>query len=154
MKTNILLPLCLLAAASATGKNLVPEHIASTPDRLNEKETKHSISQAEAYIRSGIILLGRLHDTLSQVRTPESAEQAVAPVVRLMRDFKDWGQSSTALPAMDEAIRQTYEQKYLPIINMLNERIRIQAERVAAAEYYGSRNLPAALVQLAQLYQP
>ncbi len=113
----------------------------------------NDFSAGEARIRAGIVLLGMLHDTLAQVQDNNSAEVAVASVMRLSRELQTWGQGFAALPPLDEETQSAYEKRYLPIINKLNERIQLQADRIAAAEYYGSKNLPASLVKLVNSVQ-
>ena len=111
------------------------------------------MSPGEARIRAGIVLLGMLHDTLAKVQDHDSAEQAVMSIMKLSRELQSWGQGFNALPPLDEATQSDYEKRYLPIINKINERIQLQAERIAAAEFYGSENLPAALVRLVNSVQ-
>lgn len=108
---------------------------------------------AEQRVRAGLILLSGLHDTLAGIRDHDSAEAAVAPLMRLHAALQEWAQSFTALPPLSEQEQQAYEEQYIPIFKKLNGRIRSQGERIAAAEYYGSRDLPAALIRLALLNQ-
>lgn len=116
-------------------------------------QTKTELSAGELRIRAGIVLLGTLHDTMARVRDKDSAEAAVPVIMRLARELPTWGQGFAALPLLDEETQSTMEKRYLPIINQLNERIQIQADRIAAAEFYGSENLPAALVKLVNSVQ-
>ncbi len=106
------------------------------------------LSEAEQRIRQGIVMLGRLHDLLARVNDEPSAEAAVAPIMRSSAEFQSWAQGFSSLPPLDADTQRTYERRYLPIIDELNTRIRIQGERIASAEFYGSQNLPAALVRL------
>ncbi len=126
--------------------------IAESPtssQRLQQEATpKVEISPGEARIRAGIVLLGILHDTMAQIQDRDTAEAAVPTILRLVREFQTWGQGFTALPPLDEETQSDYEKRYIPIINNLNENIQIQADRIAAAEFYGSEALPAALVRL------
>ena len=107
----------------------------------------------EQRVRVGIILLGELEQVLARVNDHDSAEASVAPVMRLLDKLRYWAQSFTALPPLSEEERCLLEDRYLPVIRKLNERLRSQGERLAAAEYYGSHKLPAALVHLALLNQ-
>ncbi|MBR2144264.1 MAG: hypothetical protein IJ956_01915 [Akkermansia sp.] len=52
---------------------------------------------------------------------------------------------------MSETETIVYEDRYLPIIRKINKIMQDQADRLAAAEYYGSQNLPAALIHVAQV---
>lgn len=108
---------------------------------------------AEQRVRAGIILLNSLHETLAGIRDRDTAEAAVAPLMRLHAGLQEWAQSFTALPPLSEHEQLAYEEQYIPIFKKLNGRIRSQGERIAAAEYYGSRDLPAALIRLALLNQ-
>lgn len=126
----------------------VAERITSTRSFQQEATTEVEISPGEARIRAGIVLLGILHDTMARIQDRDTAEAAVPTILRLVREFQTWGQGFTALPPLDEETQSDYEKRYIPIINNLNENIQIQADRIAAAEFYGSEALPAALVRL------
>lgn len=108
---------------------------------------------AEQRVRAGLILLNGLHETLAGIRDRDTADAAVAPLMRLQGAMQEWAQSFTALPPLSEQEQQAYEEQYLPLFKKLNGRIRSQGERLAAAEYYGSRDLPAVLIRLALLNQ-
>lgn len=111
------------------------------------------LDAGEARIRAGIVLQGILHDTLAGVKDKESAETATGAIMRLSREMQEWAQGFAALPPLDDETRALYEDKYLPVIRQMNNRIKAQGERIAAAEFYGSQNLPAALVRLVQAMQ-
>ena len=158
--------LLLLTAAAATAQEqpqLIPApQPSSTPPVPQQEEVAEEPAPApkaeepspgEVRIRAGIVLLGVLHDTLARIQNTETAEAAVPDIMRISRELQVWGQGFAALPPLDETTQSDYEKKYLPIINKINESIRIQAERVAAAEFYGSENLPAALVRLVNSVQ-
>lgn len=120
---------------------------------IQHQQAKQELSPGEQRIRAGIVLLGVLLDAMSKVQDKDTAEAAVAPVMRLSRELQTWGQGFASLPPLDEETQSVYEKRYLPIINKLNERIQLQADRIAAAEFYGSTNLPAALVKLVNSVQ-
>lgn len=103
----------------------------------------------EQRVREGLVLLNALHDTMAGINNEESAAAAVAPLMRLQRALQEWTQSFTTLPPLAEREQQAYEEQYLPLFKKLNGRIRTQADRLAAAEYYGSRDLLAALMHIA-----
>lgn len=103
----------------------------------------------EQRVREGLVLLSTLHDTMARIQDNDSAEAAVAPLMRLHRALQEWTQTFTTLPPLTEQEQQAYEERYLPLFKKLNNRIRTQGERIAAAEYYGSRDLPAALMHIA-----
>lgn len=107
----------------------------------------------EARIRAGIVMLGMLHDTMAKVKDHDSAEAAVPSIMRLSNELQAWGHGFNNMPPLDEATQSDYEKKYLPIILKINDRIKAQGERLAAAEFYGSQNLPAALVRFVNALQ-
>ncbi len=111
------------------------------------------LSEAEQRIRTGIIMLGRLHEVLARIKDKDGAEAAVAPVMRASAEFLAWAQGFSSLPPLDADTQRRYEKFYLPVIDELNTRIRIQGERLVSAEFYGSQNLPAALVRLVTAMQ-
>ncbi len=115
-------------------------------DKTTQQEPQ--LSEAEQRIRVGIVMLGRLHDLLARIKDEPSAEAAVAPIMRTSAEFQAWAQGFSSLPPLDAETQHRYEKRYLPIIDELNTRIRIQGERIASAEFYGSMNLPSALVRL------
>lgn len=108
-----------------------------------------ALPQSEQLIRAGIIMLDQVQKILSGINDAETAEAAVAPLMRTEAALQEWARAFNALPPLAEEEQNAYEEVYLPIINKLNSRIRVQGERLASAEYYGSRNLPAALIRLA-----
>lgn len=107
----------------------------------------------EQRVRQGLILLTGLHDTMAGIHDEDTATAAVAPLMRLHRALQEWAQSFASLPPLTEQEQRAYEERYLPIFQKLNARIRTQGDRLAAAEYYGSRDLPAALMHLALINQ-
>ena len=160
MKTFFSLALVSAAAAYAQDTTLSPAPEASTtPTELPAEapataaEVEEQLSPGERRIRAGIVLLGMLHNTLARIHDTETANEAVPSIMKLARELQLWGQGFAALPPLDEDTQSEYEKRYLPIINRLNEQIQIQAERISAAEFYGSENLPAALVHLVNSVQ-
>lgn len=144
-------PADILPAQPTTTPVAPPAEV--TPPTTEAEEEAPTLPPGEARIRAGIVLLGMLHDTLAKIQDTDSAELAVPAIMKLARELQSWGQGFTALPPLDEATQSEYEKRYLPIVNKINERIRLQAERIAAAEFYGSENLPAALVRLVNSVQ-
>lgn len=155
---HLILFICLSSAAAAEdassltvpapGNKPVQDAVATV-----EQKKDTNLHPGEARIRAGIVLQGYLHDTLAKVRDRESAEAATAPIMRFSRELQDWAHGFAALPPLDEETRSLFEEKYLPLIRQMNDRIKAQGERIAAAEFYGSQNLPAALVRLVQAMQ-
>ncbi len=121
---------------------------AVAPAAEDARQQAPQLSEAEQRIRQGIVMLGGLHDVLAKIKDKTSAEDAVAPIMRASAEFQAWAQGFSSLPPLDTDTQRAYERRYLPIIDELNTRIRIQGERIASAEFYGSQNLPAALVRL------
>lgn len=115
------------------------------------QEARPALPLPEQRLREGLVMLTALHDTMAHIQDSDSAEAAVAPLMRLHRALGEWVQSFTTLPPLTEQEQQVYEEQYLPLFKKLNARIRTQGERLAAAEYYGSRDLTAALMHIAIL---
>lgn len=152
MQTAIASPLLfctLLATAVAQEQPSLPVKEAPAPP----PSARPTLSAGEEKIRTGIMLLAGLHDILARVQDKESAEAAVAPIMRFIGQLQAWGVSFNSLPPLNDETRELYEQRYLPIVEQLNKRIQAQADRLASAEFYGSRNLPAALVKLVTNFQ-
>lgn len=147
MKALLLTPLFLLPLHAQ--ENLMQE----TPPVSAPSAGESALPAAELRVRAGLVLLNSLHSTLSGIQDHDTAEQAVAPVMRLHAALQEWAQSFTALPPLSDQEQQLYEEQYIPLFKKLNNRIRTQGERLAAAEYYGSKDLPAALIRLAMLNQ-
>ncbi len=131
----------------------VREIVQTDAPPAEQEQDKNTLSPAEQRIRVGIIMLGKLHELMAGIKDHDTAEAAIAPVMRLAAELNTWAQGFTALPPMNELEQAICEDQYLPIIRKLNAAIKLQGERLAAAEYYGSQNLPAALVKLALLNQ-
>ncbi len=142
-------PLCAQEPTAPAPAEPMPVTEQSAPVADDSTE----LSAGELRIRTGIMLLVKLHDTMAGIQNRDSAEVAVPTIMQLSRELQSWGQGFAALPPLDEDTQSSYEKRYLPIINKLNERIQIQADRIAAAEFYGSENLPAALVKLVNSVQ-
>lgn len=111
------------------------------------------LPKEEQHLRKGVMLLAALYDTLMKVQDQSSAQAAVPKIVRLTRELHAWGQGVTALPQLSEKEARTYESRYLPLINRVNEHLRAQGERLAAWEYYGSQDLEYALISLYTMAQ-
>lgn len=129
--------------------------VIATPDSATatERRADDTLPEGERRLRAGIVILGNLHNILAGIQDNDTAEKAVAPLMRICNELNLWAQSFTALPPMNETEQAVCEDKYLPIIKKINYSIKSQGERLAAAEYYGSMNLPAVLVKLAILNQ-
>lgn len=129
------------------------EKVISAPSPSTAAPQTENLTPGEQRIRAGIVILGNLYNLLAGIQDNESAEKAVAPLMRLNHELNLWAQGFTTLPPMSETEQTLCEDTYLPIIKKINYSIRTQGERIAAAEYYGSMNLPTVLVKLAILNQ-
>ena len=141
MKTApaIILPLALAAATAAE----------PAPAPAQQEEAR-AISPAENHIRAGIVITAKVLDVLSKIQDRDTAEAAVAPLMRLGEELTLWAKAAATLPQLSDLERMEMEDRYMPVIKRVNDRIKSQGERIAAAEFYGSRNLPAALVHIVQ----
>ena len=144
MKTApaIILPLALAAATAAES--------APAPAQPAQQEEARAISPAENHIRAGIVITAKVLDVLSKIQDRDTAEAAVAPLMRLGEELTLWAKAAATLPQLSDLERMEMEDRYMPVIKRVNDRIKSQGERIAAAEFYGSRNLPAALVHIVQ----
>ncbi|MCQ2367369.1 MAG: hypothetical protein MJ056_09465 [Akkermansia sp.] len=145
MKTApaIILPLALAATAAEPA----PPQPAAQPA---QQEEARAISPAESHIRAGIVITAKVLDILSKIQDRDTAEAAVAPLMRLGEELTLWAKATATLPQLSDLERMEMEDRYMPVIKRVNDRIKSQGERIAAAEFYGSRNLPAALVHIVQ----
>lgn len=100
-----------------------------------------------------LVLLQYLQGTMAGINDADTAQAAVAPLMRTHAAIQEWARSCAALPPISAEEQRAAEERYLPRIKKLNNAIRTQGERLAAAEYYGSRDLLAALMHLAILNQ-
>ena len=133
------LPLLLCAALAA-------DVAAPAPQQTGAQE----VSPAENHVRAGVVILAKIHDELAKVQDRDTAEAAVAPLMRLGEELTLWAKAAATLPQLSDLERMEMEDRYMPVIKRVNDRIKSQGERIAAAEFYGSRNLPAALVHIVQ----
>lgn len=139
------LPVLIIAAKANDSIVAVPQ--------TQQQESDQLLPEGEKRIRHGIILLGTLCQRMGEIKNHDSAEAAVPHMMRICEELKIWSQSFTNLPPVSSLEIQVYEERYLPAIRKINQLMEAQADRLAAAEYYGSRNLPAALVRIAQINQ-
>lgn len=137
---------------------LAPISSAQTPVVTESDDSvQNAIAQlpkGQQRLINGILLLQNLYQCMAGVTNNETAEAAVPKLMKLHEELRLWSQSFTNLPPLSEPEVAAYEERFLPAIRRINQAIEAQAGRIAAAEYYGSRNLPAALVRIAQLGQP
>ncbi len=109
------------------------------------------LPEGEKRLRQGIVILGKICQHMADINNESTAEAAVAPLMRLCEELRQWTHCFKNLPPLSEPEVILYEDRYLPIIRKINKLMQDQADRLAAAEYYGSRNLAAALVHIAQV---
>ena len=152
------IPVDVVAETPTTPQQAPEKKSEVIEDHTNEAAPSPDVSQAELSpgelrLQAGIVMLGNLYNLLSGIRDNESAEKAVAPLMRLSNELNLWAQGFTSLPPMNETEQLVCEDRYLPIIRKINMSIKVQGERLASAEYYGSQNLPTVLVRLAILNQ-
>lgn len=135
---------CALVCALALFPLLSAQQVAD-----NEQPTRDAeLPTEEVHIRTGMMLLSTLYNTLAKVKDRETAQASVPGVVRLTRELHAWGQAMNTLPPLSEPDREMYETRYLPAIRRLNEHLRAQGERLAASEYFGSQDLAVSLISL------
>ena len=140
----------IAAATAALPLLLCAAQAANTPAPTPQQAETQQLSSAERHIRAGLLVLAKIHDELAKVQDRDTAEAAVAPLMRLEEELTLWAKANGSMPPLSDLERMELEDRYMPVIKRLNNRIRSQGERIAAAEFYGSRNLPAALVHIVQ----
>lgn len=149
MKIHPILPGLLLTTACFAQSQVVTG--------AEDKSVQQAISQlpeGQQRLISGMLLLQKLYQHMAEVTDNSTAEAAVPKLMRLHEELRLWSQAFTNLPPISEPEVAAYEERFLPAIRRINQAIEAQANRIAAAEYYGSRNLPAALVRIAQIGHP
>ena len=107
-----------------------------------------AVSIEEQHLQAGVVLLHSLYRVLARVQDIGSARAAVPEVNRISRDLHNWAQGIASLPPLGEDEIRSYEQRYLPVIQRINDNIRTQGERLSASKYFGSQELADALVYL------
>ena len=113
-----------------------------------------TLPEAQQRLVAGLLLLQKLYVVMAEVTNNDTAEAAVPKILKLNEEIRQWAHSFTNLPPLSEPEVVAYEERFLPTIRKINSALEAQASRIAAAEYYGSRNLPAALVRIAQIGHP
>lgn len=148
MKSFTVLSVLVLASVCVTQAQVVAE---------KDKTVQNAIAQlpeGQQRLISGIILLQKLHQCMAEITNNDTAEAAVPRLMQLNEELRLWSQSFTNLPPLSEPEVAAYEERFLPAIRKINQALEAQGARIAAAEYYGSHNLPAVLVRIAQIGQP
>ena len=139
-----------IAATAAIPLLLCAALAADVSAPAQPQQETQQLSPSENHIRAGVVILAKIHDELGKVQDRDTAEAAVAPLMRLGEELTLWAKATASLPALSDLERMEMEDRYMPVIKRINARIKSQGERIAAAEFYGSRNLPAALVHIVQ----
>ncbi len=117
------------------------------PSQMDYRETD-AFSPEEVHIRAGIAILAKLCNTLARVQDARSAQAAVPIIMNLSHELHAWGQQLPSLPQRSQDVVSAYEHRYLPVIEKINGYLRVQGERLSASNYYGTQDLPAALMTL------
>lgn len=139
----------ILAGAAVCTLTSLADVVAEAPGAAPQAAA--AIPENEARIRQGIVHLGTLCQRMAEINDYNSAEAAVPAIMRLHEDIQLWARSFKSLPPISELETQLLEDRYLPTIRKINHILEAQADRLGAAEYYGSKNLAAALVRVAQI---
>lgn len=145
--------LCILSAIIMSPACLAQTQVVTGEDE-SVQQAISQLPEGQQRLVNGMLLLQKLYQIMAEVTDNDTAEAAVPKLMRLNEELRFWAQSFTNLPPLSEPEVAAYEERFLPTIRRINQAIEAQAGRIAAAEYYGSRNLPAALVRIAQIGQP
>lgn len=142
-------PIILAAALASVCAAQTP--VVSEDSKAATGADLSQLPEGQQRLIGGLILLQKLYICLSGITNNDTAEAAVPTLMQLNDQLRQWSGSFSSLPPLSEPEVLAYEDRFLPAIRKMNQGIEAQAARIAAAEYYGSRNLPAALVRLAQI---
>lgn len=144
-KPSLLIALAATLTSSATfAQDATQTEIAGAQAAIEQNQ----LPPAEAHIRAGIILLNDLNACLSEIDNQDKANAAATKVLEIQLKLTQWGQGFSALPQEDEEMIAQYKKYYLPIIERINNALKTQSQRLQAAEYYQSKNLGNALINL------
>ena len=124
------------------------QQVSGTTRLTLDDESSAILSPEELHIRSGIVILAKLYQSMARVQDHDTAQECVPVLVRLTGELQAWGQGVAMLPPLDDAAKSAYESRYLPVIRKLNDHLRTQGERLAASDYFGSQDLATALMSL------
>jgi len=108
------------------------------------------LSKEDKHIRIGMQLHYGLYIILANIQSPQDAETAIPLILKINEQLLTWGKTFATLPPIDDATQARYRTEYIPIIKKSNAALRIQGKRLKDAEYYGSEELPAALIRIVQ----
>lgn len=135
---------------------LVPQFAEASvvSDKESRKPELSQLPEGQQRLINGFILLQQLYQIMAEVTDHDTAEAAVPKLMRLQEQLLAWSQSFSNLPPLSEPEVAAYEEQFMPAIRKINAALEAQGSRIAAAEYYGSRNLPAVLVRIAQIGHP
>ena len=145
------IPYTLLLTAVLGLSSAQADVVKEAPQTPPEAGQQAGMAEGEQRLRSGIVMLGTLCQCMASIKDNDTAEAAVPQIMRLRDELQKWTQAFTNLPPLTDAEIQLYEERYIPTIRKINRILETQADRLAAAEYYGSKNLAAALVHIAQV---
>ena len=127
---------------------------AVVSDSESKQPKLNKLPEGQQRLSNGFILLQQLYKIMAEVTDHDSAEAAVPKLMQLQEQLRAWSQSFSNLPPLSEPEVAAYEEQFMPTIRKINAALEAQGSRIAAAEYYGSRNLPAVLVRIAQIGYP
>lgn len=120
------------------------------PQNRDKQVTAKPLSKEDKHIRTGMQLHYQLAIILSNIQSPQDAKTAIPLILKNNAQLLAWGKAFATLPPIDEATQARYRAQYIPIIQQSNAALRIQGKRLKDAEYYGSDELPAALIRMVQ----
>lgn len=120
------------------------------PQTSKKQVTAKPLSKEDRHIRIGMQLHYELAIILSNIQSPQDAKTAIPLILKSNEQLLAWGKAFTTLPPIDEATQARFREQYIPIIKQSNAALAIQGKRLKDAEYYGSDELPAALIRMVQ----
>lgn len=101
-------------------------------------------------MKKGLHILQSLIDVLGGVSDKGTADRAALQIYKISAEYQNWGQQVSMRPPLGDEEREAMEATYLPEFKVKNERLDALGQKLAAANYYLSRELYQALELLVQ----
>ena len=73
-----------------------------------------ALPEGEKRLRQGIIIIGKLTQSMAEINNKETADAAVPQIMRLCEELRQWTQAFNNLPPLSETETIVYEDRYLP----------------------------------------
>lgn len=101
-------------------------------------------------MKKGLHILQTLIDVLDGIGNKSTADRAALQIYKISAEYQNWGQQVSMRQALGDEEQEAMEAVYLPEFKAKNERIDALGQKLAAANFYLSRELYQALELLVQ----